>query len=429
MSTTTSTSTASILPRPSRRIRPARRQPSLFQRWAKTAIDRRLEGLVGGPVRIHDDEGTREFGDGRGKAIEVWVRSPRLYARLAREGSLGAGTSWIEGDWECNDLPALLRLLVAQPGFVGPSGRLDSFLARGESALRTLASPLTKNTRGGSRRNISAHYDLGNDFYAAMLDPSMTYSSAIFGFPGEPLESAQTEKYDRLCRQLDLRPSHRLLEIGTGWGGFALHAAKHYGCQVTTTTISAEQRALALERVEAAGLGDRIDVRFDDYRDLTGRYDRLVSIEMIEAVGAEYLDRFVQVCSDRLEPDGVMGLQAIVIADQLYERSKRHVDFIKKYVFPGGFLPSVAAISDRVARVSDFRIQDIHDITADYAETLRRWRANLDERPEAYASVDDSGAFERLWAYYLAYCEAGFEERRIGCVQMTLTKSGWRPGR
>ena len=179
----------------------------------------------------------------------------------------------------------------------------------------------------------------------------------------------------------------------------------------------------------AAGLGDRIDVRFDDYRDLTGRYDRLVSIEMIEAVGAEYLDRFVEVCSDRLEPDGVMGLQAIVIADQLYERSRRHVDFIKRYVFPGGFLPSIAAISDRVARVSDLRIQDVHDITADYAETLRRWRANLEARPDAYASVDDGGAFERLWAYYLAYCEAGFEERRIGCVQMTLTKSGWRPGR
>lgn len=422
-------STTSILPRRSRRARVARGDASVFERWARAGVERRLEGLVDGRIRVVEDDGVREFGDGDGSVVEVRVRSPRLYTRLAREGSLGAGTAWIDGDWECDDLPALLRLLVAQPGFVGPTGSLDSVLARGESLLRTLAKPLTKNTRGGSRRNISAHYDLGNDFYAAMLDPSMTYSSAIFSFPGESLESAQTEKYDRLCRQLDLRPSHRLLEIGTGWGGFALHAAKHYGCHVTTTTISAEQRALALERVAAAGLGDRIDVRFDDYRDLTGQYDRLVSIEMIEAVGAEYLDRFVQVCSDRLKSDGVMGLQAIVIADQLYERSKRHVDFIKRYVFPGGFLPSVAAISDRVARVSDFRIQDVHDITADYAETLRRWRANLEARPDAYASVDDGGAFERLWAYYLAYCEAGFEERRIGCVQMTLTKSGWRPGR
>lgn len=422
-------STTTILPRGSRRAHGSRRHASLFERWARTGVERRLERLVDGRIRVVDEDGVREFGDGSGSVIEVRVHSPRLYARLAREGSLGAGASWIEGDWECDDLPSLLRLLVSQPGFVGPSGSLDSLLARGESLVRTLGSPLTRNTRVGSRRNISAHYDLGNDFYAAMLDPSMTYSSAIFSFPGESLESAQTEKYDRLCRQLELRPSHRLLEIGTGWGGFALHAAKHYGCHVTTTTISAEQRALALERVEAAGLGDRIEVRFDDYRDLTGRYDRLVSIEMIEAVGAEYLDRFVQVCSDRLEPDGMMGLQAIVISDQLYERSRRHVDFIKRYVFPGGFLPSIAAISDRVARVSDFRIQDVHDITADYAETLRRWRANLDACPEAYASVDESGAFERLWAYYLAYCEAGFEERRIGCVQMTLTKSGWRPGR
>ncbi len=421
-------STTSILPSDARRVRASGRGPSLFERWAKAGVERRLADLVGGRVRVTDSDGVHEFGDGPGPAIDVRVHSPRLYSRLAREGSLGAGTSWIDGDWECDDLPALLRLLVAQPGFVGPAGSLDSLFARVESLLRTLASPLSKNTRGGSRRNISAHYDLGNDFYAAMLDPSMTYSSAIFRFPGESLESAQAEKYDRLCRQLELRPSHRLLEIGTGWGGFALHAAKHYGCHVTTTTISAEQRALALERVEAAGLGDRIEVRFDDYRDLTGRYDRLVSIEMIEAVGAEYLDRFVRVCSDRLEPDGMMGLQAIVIADQLYERSKRHVDFIKRYVFPGGFLPSIAAISDRVARVSDFRIQDVHDLTADYAETLRRWRANLEARPEAYASVDDGGAFERLWAYYLAYCEAGFEERRIGCVQMTLTKRGWRPG-
>ncbi|MGB0621790.1 MAG: class I SAM-dependent methyltransferase [Myxococcota bacterium] len=389
----------------------------------------RLEGLAGGRIRVREEGGLWEFGDEAGPVIDVHVRSARLYSRLASEGSIGAGASWIEGDWECDDLPALLRLLVSQPGFVGPSGRLDSFLARGQSVVRSLAAPLTRNTRGGSRRNISAHYDLGNDFYAAMLDPSMTYSSAIFSFPEESLESAQTEKYDRLCRQLDLRPSHRLLEIGTGWGGFALHAAKHYGCHVTTTTISAEQRALALERVRAAGLEDRIDVRFDDYRDLTGKFDRLVSIEMIEAVGAQYLDRFIEVCSDRLEPDGVMGLQAIVIADQLYERSKRHVDFIKRFVFPGGFLPSIAAISDRVARVSDFRIQDVHDITADYAETLRRWRANLDAAPEAYAAVDDGGAFERLWAYYLAYCEAGFEERRIGCVQVTLTKSGWRPER
>ncbi|MEM9173858.1 MAG: cyclopropane-fatty-acyl-phospholipid synthase family protein [Myxococcota bacterium] len=422
-------STTSILPRRSQPRPTPRPDASAFPRWARAGVERRFSGLVGGAIRLVDADGVRELGDGKGPTIEIRIRSPRVYTRLAREGSLGAGTSWIEGEWTCDDLPGLLRLLVAQPGFVGPTGSLDSLLARGESVLRSLAAPLTRNTRPGSRRNIQAHYDLGNEFYAAMLDPSMTYSSAIFSFPGEPLESAQTEKYDRLCRQLQLRPSHRLLEIGTGWGGFALHAAKHYGCHVTTTTISAEQRALALERVAAAGLDDRIDVRFDDYRDLTGRYDRLVSIEMIEAVGAEYLDRFIQVCSDRLEPDGVMGLQAIVIADQLYERSRRHVDFIKRYVFPGGFLPSVAAIADRVARVSDFRIQDVHDITADYAETLRRWRANLEERPDAYLAVDDSGAFERLWTYYLAYCEAGFEARRIGCVQMTLTKSGWRPDR
>ena len=259
-----------------------------------------------------------------------------------------------------------------------------------------------------------------------MLDPSMTYSSALFSFPGEPLESAQLGKYDRLCQQLSLRATHHVLEIGTGWGGFAIHAAKHYGCRVTTTTISQEQYEFACESVGRAGLSDRVEILFEDYRDLHGEHDRLVSIEMIEAVGAEYLDTFMRTCSDRLHRNGAMGLQAIVIADQLYEESNRHVDFIKRYVFPGGFLPSIAAISDSVARVTDFRIQNMHDLTPDYAEMLRRWRRNLDISPEAYESVSPGPEFERLWNYYLAYCEAGFEERRIGCIQTTLMKSGWR---
>ena len=402
-------------------------RPSAFQRLARRGVLQRLEELRGGPVRIVDALGTLEFGGGDGPPIEVRVRSMRLYTALATEGSLGAGRAWIDGDWECDDLPALLRLLVAQPGFVGPRGSMDSLIARTASFARALAAPLTRNSRPGSRRNIAAHYDLSNDFYRSMLDPSMTYSSALFAFPDEPLESAQSNKYDRLCRELDLGPRHRVLEIGTGWGGFAIHAAKHYGCHVTTTTISREQHELATERVEAAGLTDRIEVLFEDYRDLRGEFDRLISIEMIEAVGAEYLDRFMQVCSDRLTSDGVMGLQAIVIADQLYDRSRKHVDFIKRYVFPGGFLPSIAAIADRVSRVTDFRIQDVHDLTPDYAETLRRWRSNLESRPEAWARVSADGRFEKLWRYYLAYCEAGFEERRIGCVQMTLTKSDWRP--
>ena len=410
---------------------PQRPSPSglgLFvQSRARSVVHRLVRGLREGALVLEEGGDRHVFGAENGDPVTVRVHSPALYTKILAEGSLGAGRAWVDGDWSCDDLPRLLRLLLAQQELVGPSGRMDSAFARVASLVRTLSWPLHRNSRLGSRRNISAHYDIGNDFYASMLDPTMTYSSGLFRFPGESLESAQGEKYDRLCRQLDLRAGHRVLEIGTGWGGFAMHAAKHYGCHVTTTTISREQRALALERIEAAGLADRIEVLFEDYRDLEGKYDRLVSIEMIEAVGADYLDAFFRVCSERLTEGGAMGLQAIVIADQRYEASVKHVDFIKRYIFPGGFLPSISAIGDRVARVTDFRIQDLHDLTADYAETLRRWRSNLESAPEAYASVSARSDFKRLWDYYLAYCEAGFEERRIGCVQMVLTKSGWRP--
>lgn len=403
---------------------PDRLTERFVRRLARPALQRLTKG------RIVVQEGTRRieaFGPEDAKSVVVYVHSRRVYRRLVLEGSLGAARSWIDGDWSCDDLPALMRMLVSEPDFVGPRGRLDSPAARLASLVRRATSRLTRNSVSGSRRNIAAHYDLGNDFYEAMLDPSMTYSAALFSPGTHSLEAAQFEKYDRLCRQLDLRPEHRLLEIGTGWGGFALHAARHYGCHVTTTTISRAQFAVAERRVKALGLESRIDLRLEDYRKLTGQYDRLVSIEMIEAVGEEYLDLFFGICSDRLHPDGMMGLQAIVIADQAYERSRRHVDFIKRYVFPGGFLPSIASISDRVARVTDFRMQSLRDLTPDYAETLRCWRANLEARPAAYQTVDGGPEFRRLWEYYLAYCEAGFEERHIGCVQVTLTKSGWRP--
>ena len=420
-------SIASTLPRSSQTNSINQTAPSRIDTWARATLFRLLSHFEGGPIVLLEAEQEYRFGDATGEPVRVTINRPRVYRQILLGGSLGAGRAWIEGDWDCDDLPRLLRLLVAQPDFVGPRGRMDSPLARAVSSMRRRMAPLNWNTPSGSRRNISAHYDLGNDFYQSMLDPSMTYSSALFSFPEETLESAQMAKYDRLCQQLNLRSSHHVLEIGTGWGGLAMHAAKHYGCRVTTTTISREQREFALERVERAGLSDRVEILFEDYRELNGEYDRLISIEMIEAVGAEYLDTFLRTCSDRLHSNGAMGLQAIVIADQLYERSRRHIDFIKRYVFPGGFLPSIAAITDGMARVTDFRVQDVHDLTPDYAETLRRWRTNLEAAPEAYESVSADPEFARLWQYYLAYCEAGFEERRIGCVQMTMTKSGWRP--
>lgn len=404
-------------------------KPALLERFARRAAFAALARLRHGRLTLHEGDQTHVFGPESGRAVSIQVHSPRLYSRLLLEGSLGGGRAWIEGDWSCDDLPGLLRFLLSESKKVRPQGLMDSPLTRLASASRRLMSVLNRNSPEGSRRNIAAHYDLGNDFYQAMLDPSMTYSSALFSSATDSLESAQTAKYDRLCKELDLRPEHRLLEIGSGWGGFAIHAAGQYGCHVTTTTISQEQFEWVSKTVSLHGLDERIEVLCEDYRNLDGQFDRLVSIEMIEAVGAEYLDTFFSVCSDRLTPEGMMGLQAIIIRDQAYERSRKHVDFIKQYVFPGGFLPSVAAISDRISRVTDFRMHSLHDMTSDYAETLRRWRQNLSDAPHAYHAVSRRAEFKRLWEFYLAYCEAGFEERHIGCVQITLTKSDWRDAR
>jgi len=331
----------------------------------------------------------------------------------------------MDGDWDSPDLTALLRFVIAQPQLMG--GGLDGPVARLQSGLRRFASVFSRNTRSGSRRNISAHYDLGNDLFERMLDPSMTYSSAYFREAGMSLEQAQAAKYDRICQGLGFEAGMRVVEIGTGWGGFALHAARNYGVHVTTTTISKEQHAYAAERIRKAGLESRVRLLREDYRDLKGRYDRLVSIEMIEAVGAEYFPGYFERCSDLLEDDGAMSIQAIVIGDQNYEAARRHVDFIRTYIFPGGCLPSIAVMAQCIAEKSDLRVQHLLDITADYAETLRRWRSAFEANSAELATLGADEVFQRMWNYYLSYCEAGFEERHIGCVQLDMTKPGWRP--
>ena len=362
--------------------------------------------------------------DGSGSPVSVDVHDPRFYRRLALEGTLGAGRSWIDGDWDCDDLPLLIRRVVARDGLrMG----IDGVPAHVASLLRRLAAPLARNSRRGSRRNIAAHYDLGNELFERMLDPSMTYSSAVFPEPGASLEAAQFEKYDRICRRLGLTAEHEVVEIGTGWGGFALHAAQVYGSHVTTTTLSREQHAYALDRIRKADCEDRITLRLDDYRDLRGRFDRLVSIEMIEAVGASFLPGYFRTCSQLLHPTGAMSLQAIVIGDQNYEAAAGHVDFVKEYIFPGGCLPSITRMAECARDETDLRIHHIDDITADYAETLRRWRDKLDAHEDEIRSLGYDDRFLRMWRFYLAYCEAGFEERHISCIQIDFVKPQWRP--
>jgi len=303
---------------------------------------------------------------------------------------------------------------------------LEGGFARLTAPVRKALHAIRRNTRSGSRKNIAAHYDLGNEFFRLFLDETMMYSSATFARPDMSLHDAQLARLDGICRKLDLRPGEHIVEIGTGWGGFALHAAQRYGCKVTTTTISQEQYRLARERVSQAGLDGQIEVLCADYRDLSGTYDKLVSIEMIEAIGHQYFDAYFAQCSRLLKSHGAMLLQAITIADQRYESAKRSVDFIQRYIFPGSCLPSVGALSASIARASDMRVFHLEDIGPHYARTLHEWRRNLLANLPAVRALGYDDAFIRMWEFYFCYCEGGFAERVVGDVQMLLVKPGNR---
>jgi cyclopropane-fatty-acyl-phospholipid synthase len=385
-----------------------------------------LDGLRGGQVIVRDALGETAVGaDEHDMALRVHldVADPGFYRAIATHGSVGAGEAYMDGLWRCDDLVGLVRLLVRN------RDRLDAMetgLARlGGWAMRLLHGA-KRNTRRGSRRNIAAHYDLGNEFFRLFLDQELMYSSAVFAHDGESLETAQRRKLERICRKLDLQPGDHLLEIGTGWGGMALHAARHFGCRVTTTTISREQYALATERVAAAGLSDRVTVLLQDYRDLQGRYDKLVSIEMVEAIGHQYLDTYVAKCASLLKPDGLALIQAITIEDHRYAQALRSVDFIKRHVFPGSFIPCVSVMTSASARASDLRLINLEDIGPSYALTLRHWRQRFLSRLDAVRAQGYDERFIRMWEFYLCYCEGGFIERSIGDVHLLFARPGNR---
>ncbi|MGH8090887.1 MAG: class I SAM-dependent methyltransferase [Rudaea sp.] len=351
------------------------------------------------------------------------VHDASFYRQVAGNGSVGAGEAYMDSAWTCDDPVSLMRMLVRNRDLLDV---METGLARwGGWAMRAWHA-LNRNTRDGSRRNIAAHYDLGNDFFRLFLDENLMYSSAIFARAHESLETASTRKLDRICRKLALKPADRVVEIGAGWGGFALHAARHYGCHVTTTTISREQYDLARTRVREAGLEDRIDVLLSDYRDLDGRYDKLVSIEMIEAIGHQYLDSYFGKVGRLLKPDGMALIQAITIEDHRYAQALRAVDFIKRYVFPGSFIPAVGVMLDAAARASDLKLFHLEDIGPSYALTLAAWRGRFHRRIADVRALGYDERFVRMWDFYLAYCEAGFHERSTGDVQMLLIKPGCR---
>ena len=410
-----------------RGIAPRMRSAGAFARGLESLAERALRARLAqlGHGRVTLVDGARR--DTFGRATErcalhatVHVRERRFYAEAAFGGSVGAGESFMAGDWTVDDLTALVRILLVNRGVLDG---LDGGWSRLTEAARRVMHAAARNTRAGSRRNIAAHYDIGNDFYELFLDPTMMYSCAVYEREDMSLEEAQVAKLDRLCRKLDLKPGDRLLEIGTGWGALALHAARHYGCRVTTTTISREQHALARERIAAAGLEDRVTLRLDDYRDLDGRYDKLISVEMIEAVGHQYFDTFFRRCGELLAPGGTMVLQAITIDDRQYEGARDSVDFIKRHIFPGCCIPSVTALAQSAARASALRIVDVEDIGPHYATTLAAWRRNLCDNASQVRARGYPEALLRMWQFYLCYCEGGFVERALGDVQIVLQES------
>ena len=397
-------------------------RPRWDERWLRRAVLRRLAKLECGRLILLDADGARHFGHANAACplrATVTVHHPQAYRRLALRGSIGIGEGYMQGDWSCDDLPALIRLFVLnQPALLG----LEHGLTRLTMPLFRLLQARRDNDRRGSRANVAAHYDLGNDFYRLFLDETLMYSAAIFPRPDTGLREASLAKIDRICRKLELRADDHLLEIGSGWGGFALYAAQQYGCRVTTTTISQKQYQLVRERVRQAGLEARITVLCQDYRELRGRYDKLVSIEMIEAVGERHLPAYFRACAQLLKPHGMMLLQAITVADQKYDQYRNEVDFIRHYIFPGGFLPSLTAMSTIVGRVTDLRVFHLEEIGAHYATTLRHWRERFFANLDRVRDLGFSEPFIRMWEYYLCYCEGGFHERAIGAVQLLLTK-------
>jgi cyclopropane-fatty-acyl-phospholipid synthase len=412
--------------RPATLERPARhRLARRIDRSARWLVLRVLTHIVGGELVIVEGPTRLTLGalvPERPLRAVLDVRSERFYRQLLR-GSIGLCESYMDGLWECDDLVALTRIAALN---VGALDRLRRVLSPVLIPLQRWARRLARNTPVRSRRRIAAHYDLGNELFGLFLDSTMMYSCAVFERPEASLEEASLAKLERVCTKLELGPEDHLLEIGTGWGGLAIYAAQRFGCRVTTTTISREQHAYACERVREAGLEQRVTVLLQDYRELSGRYDKLVSIEMIEAVGWQYFPTFFRRCSELLADDGAMLLQAITIDDRAYEVEKAGKSFINTYIFPGGCLPSMEIISRSLARVTDLQQVHLEDLTAHYATTLERWRERFLDAAQQLSELGYDERFRRLWELYLCYCEGGFRERRIQDIQLLLAKPGYR---
>ncbi len=393
---------------------------TIAQKLARRGLLRAFSKARYGRLTIADGEDTFSFeGSEAGPDAHITILNPQVWSDVAFRGSVGSGEAYMAGYWITSSLDQVTRFFVANNHL---TDQMESGLTRFFRAVLATAHWLNKNTVKGSKKNIEAHYDLGNQLFETFLDPTLMYSSALFSSESTDLDNASIEKLDHICRKLHLSPTDHVLEIGTGWGGFAIHAAENYGCKVTTTTISEEQFDHAVQLINERGLSDQITVLKKDYRDLTGQYDKLVSIEMIEAVGHHYLDTYINTLSERLKPNGLALIQAITIVEQRYQLAVKSVDFIKRYIFPGGFIPSIGSIMQSVGRASDLRLLHLEDFASHYARTLAEWRKRFIAEKERILGLGYDERFCRMWEFYLAYCEGGFHERQLGLAQLILAK-------
>jgi len=400
------------------------KKPSFLATFFKKIILKKFEQLKFGFLIISDGDEEYRFGDvGSKLKANVQIFSPEFYVFMGSGGLLGVTESYTAGYWQSNNLVSLIRIVIQNKDVMN---QLDSGWARLFKPVNNYIHKLRQNSLEGSKKNILAHYDLSNEFYQLWLDETMTYSCGVFNNKSSTLQEASVEKLDRICRKLQLTDGDSVLEIGTGWGSFAIHAAKHYGCKVTTTTISDAQYELAKERINQEDLTDRVTLLKDDYRKLTGQYDKIVSIEMIEAVGHEYVPVFFKTVSSLLKDDGLFVMQGITYNDQNFDVYKNSVDFIKKYIFPGSCLISVSQVTETMKNYTDLSIVHLEDITVHYAKTLKLWRENFQSSISSIKGLGFSSAFIKMWDLYFVYCEAGFRERHIGDYQFVFSKPGAR---
>lgn len=397
---------------------------SLIDNLCRKLLFSILQTMDDGYIKVYDQKGEFEFGNPEAELRAIFeVHDHRTYSRVVTGGTIGAAESYVLGQWGCDDLLAVTRIFCRNQRM---QMELENKLAWITFPYNKIKHWLNRNTLSGSKDNISAHYDLGNDLYELFLDPHMQYSSAVFKHSEQTLEEAQENKLEVICQKLDLQPEDHVIEIGTGWAGLACYMAKHYGCKVTTTTLSEEQYAFAQESVRRQGLEDKVTLLLQDYRDLQGQYDKLVSVEMIEAVGHQYMPRYFEKLEQLLKPNGRMLIQAITIADQAYDNYRRGVDFIQKYIFPGGCLPSLFEMCKHLQQKTSMTVSQVQEYGIDYADTLAVWTQRFNNAAHKLEELGYDASFRKMWNYYFAYCEGGFREGCINLIHFEAVKPGTR---